>query len=108
MDNPGEREFPDKFFHGFVSHGLHLLVKNIFAATKTKEGGSEVATYPVRYPFEVILHFAEDCKEVVKFFQKHHAIKAKLNQLQQQSNTKTMVSPAHTCWRSLEGFFNPS
>jgi Protein of unknown function (DUF 659) len=83
-----ERYFPSKFVHGFESHGLHLLVKDIFAATKTKKGGSNVATYPVGYPFKDMLHFAENCKEVVKFFQNHHAIKAKLNQLQQQSNTK--------------------
>ena len=99
------RELLSKFFHGCVSHELHLIVKDIYAATKTKKGCSNVATYPVGYPFENMLQFAEDCKEVVKFFHNHHAIKAKLNQLQQQSNIKALVSPALTCWGSLEGCF---
>jgi len=30
---------PTMFFHGCVSHGLHLLVKDIFGATKTKKPG---------------------------------------------------------------------
>jgi hypothetical protein len=77
-----EREFPGKFCHDCLSHGLCLLVKDIFAAAKTKNGGSNAATYPVGYPFEIVLQFAEDCKEVVKFFHSHHDIKAKLNELQ--------------------------
>ncbi|KAH9246865.1 hypothetical protein BASA81_015546 [Batrachochytrium salamandrivorans] len=30
--------FPSCYFQGCCSHGIHLLVKDIFAATKTKEG----------------------------------------------------------------------
>jgi Protein of unknown function (DUF 659) len=100
-----ERDLLSKFFHGCVSHELHLIVKDIYAATKTKKGGSNVAKYPEGYPFEDILQFAEDCKEVLKFFHNHHAIKAKLNHLQQQSNLKALVSPAPTCWGFLEGCF---
>jgi hypothetical protein len=40
-------QFPDKFFQGCTSHTLHLLVKDIFGATKTKKRGESVATCPV-------------------------------------------------------------
>ena len=96
-------EFPGKFFHGCVSHGLHLLVKDILAPTKTKKDGSNEATYPVGYPFEHMLLFVEECQEIVKFFHNHHVVKAKLNHLQQQSNTKVLVSPAPTRWGSIQG-----
>ena len=69
-----ERDFPGKFCHDCVSHGLHLLVKDKFAAAKTKKGGSNTATYPVGYPFEIMLQFAKDCMEVVNFFHNHNDI----------------------------------
>ena len=57
-------------------------MKVLFATTKTKIDGSNVAIYPMGYPFEDMLLFTEYCKEVVKFFHNYHAIKVKLNQLQ--------------------------
>ena len=36
-----------------TSYGLHLLVKDIFAATKTKKSGSLDYTYPNGYPFDL-------------------------------------------------------
>ena len=33
------KKFPTKYFQGCCSHGLHLLVKDIFAASKTKKPG---------------------------------------------------------------------
>ena len=62
-----KEKYPDKFFHGCVSHGLHLLVRDIFSATKAKRG-REVANYPDGYPFENLLEFAISCKENVPFF----------------------------------------
>ena len=32
-----EKKYPTHFFHGCVSHGLHLLVKDIFAAMKDSQ-----------------------------------------------------------------------
>ena len=62
-DNIQER-MPIRFFHGCVSHGLHLIVKDIFAATKRKPpggGAGEPPVYRDGYPFEHLLHFANAC-----------------------------------------------
>jgi hypothetical protein len=63
-----KRNHPSMFFHGCVSHGCQLMVKDIFAATKTKKGGQPEPTYPKGYPFEGMLQLAIDCKDLVKFF----------------------------------------
>jgi len=68
---------PTKSFQGCTSHGLHLLVKNIFAVTKTKKNDAAEATYPDRYPFEELLNFALDCKDIVSFFHNHLLSKQK-------------------------------
>jgi hypothetical protein len=75
-----KERFPSKFFHRCTVHGLHLMVKDIFGATKTKKAGPDffVADYPVGYPFEDLKDFVKDCKDVVKFFQNHHIVKAQL------------------------------
>ena len=58
---------PELFFQGCVAHGLHLLVKDIFAATKARRG-RVVADYPDQYAFEYLLVFTMKCKAIVKFF----------------------------------------
>lgn len=55
-----EKKYPTHFFHGCVSHGLHLLVKDIFAATKKDVQGGGPAEYPTGYPFGDLLQFAID------------------------------------------------
>ena len=47
-----------KFFHGCVSHGLHLAVKDIFAATKKDVQGGGPADNLTGHPFEDLLQFA--------------------------------------------------
>jgi hypothetical protein len=54
-------KFPTCYFQGRCSHGLHLLVKDIFAATKTKKRGKIEETYPNGYPFENMLEFVRGC-----------------------------------------------
>ncbi len=44
--------FSSHYFQGCCSHGLHLFVKDMFAATKTKKAGQVEATYPNQYPFD--------------------------------------------------------
>ena len=81
-----EEKYPSCFFHVCVSHGLHLLVKDIFAAKKTESTCGGPAECPNRYPFEELQQFSIDCKDVVAFFHNHHAPKAKLKRhLMQQS-----------------------
>jgi hypothetical protein len=38
--------FSSRYFQGCCSHGLHLFVKDMFAAMKTKKAGQVEATYP--------------------------------------------------------------
>jgi hypothetical protein len=95
-----QREHPGMFFQGCASHGLHLLVKDIFAATMAKRGRSE-ADYPEGYPFKPLLDFVEECKEVVKFFGQHHTVKAKLNDMQSQLKIRRLALPATTRWGSI-------
>jgi len=96
---------PTMFFHGCVSHGLHLLVKDIFAATKTKKAGHLEPTYPDGYPFEEMLQLAVDCKDLVKFFNNHHAMKAKLKQMQHAEKLTALALPAPTRWGTLQHCF---
>jgi hypothetical protein len=96
--------YPDMFFQGCVAHGLHLLVKNIFAATKTKQG-RKFADYPIGYPFEHLLVFAGNVKDVVKFFYNHHAPKAILKRALTAAKLNSLVQMAPTRWRSIKGMF---
>lgn len=96
---------PTMFFHGCVSHGLHLMVKDIFAATKTKKPGEQTATYPTGYPFEEMLQLALDCKDLVKFFNNHHAMKVKLRLMQQVEKLTALAQPAPTRWGTLQQCF---
>ena len=73
-----EEKYPNGFFHGCVSHGLNLLVKDIFAAKKKQQEGGGPLQYPADYPFEDLMTFTADCKEVVSFFYNHHAPMAQL------------------------------
>jgi hypothetical protein len=56
-------------------------VKDIFAATKTKKGRDLEPTFPDGFPFESLVQFAVDCKDIVKFFHNHRVVKAKLSGL---------------------------
>jgi Protein of unknown function (DUF 659) len=75
-----KEKFLSQFFHGCISHGFHLLVKDIFSAIKTvyPRGSGNPASYPDDYPFEDLLEFVLSCKEVVSFFHNRHVLKAKL------------------------------
>lgn len=91
---------PALYFHGCSSHSLHLMVKDIFAATKAMRG-RPVADYPEGYPFEYLLHFTQDCKDVVSFFSYHAQDKAKLVKLQSEYKKRHLEQPAATRWGSL-------
>ena len=92
---------PTLFFHGCISHGLHLIVKDIFAPTKRKPPGGGESVYPQGYPFEHLLNFSISCKEVVSFFHNHHAMKARLKSALNAAKVKTLEAPAPTRWGSL-------
>jgi hypothetical protein len=89
-------QLPNHFFQGCMSHGLNLLVKDIFAATKTRKPPSNEMQYPDAYPFENLLEFADNCKDVVKFFYNHHLVKASLESMQKSADVNALVRPAVT------------
>jgi hypothetical protein len=96
---------PGKFFAGCVSHGLHLMVKDVFNAAKTKRGGSDETKFPNGYPFAYLLDFANDCKDVVKFFQNHHVPNSELKKALSEKKLRALVLPAATRWGSLLSCF---
>eukprot|EP00474_Spongospora_subterranea_P005887 CRZ06345.1 hypothetical protein [Spongospora subterranea] len=92
-----KEKLPALFFQGCMSHGLHLLVKDIFAAMKTRRQGiCNEATYPPGYPVNICLTLTNDCKDVVKFFHNHHVIKAALTEMQKSAGVISLVRPAST------------
>ena len=96
--------YPSAFFQGCTSHGLHLLVKDIFAATKTRKAGDGGApSYPIDYPFENLLEFIVACKDIVKLFHNNHILKAKLEAEQLAHTLRHLVRPAPTRWGTIKG-----
>jgi hypothetical protein len=93
--------YPSRFFQGCTSHGLHL-VKDIFCATKTKKAGSTEPTYPVDYPFEDMLMFINECKDIVKFFHNHHVAKAQLQEMQKTTGARALVRSCPTRWGTIQ------
>ena len=98
-----KEKHPSKFSQGCVAHGLHLLVKDVFAATKTKPNNRPVADYPEGYPFEPLLIFVADCKKIVKYFHNHHGPKAMLKEAMHAAEVRELVQMAATQWGSLIG-----
>ena len=84
-----------------MSHGLHLFVKDIFAASKATRGSS-VADYPEGYPLEELLLFVGKCKGLVKFFHNHHVSKAQLKSALSAVNQKMLVMMAPPRWGSIK------
>ncbi|MEN9524168.1 MAG: hypothetical protein RL536_237 [Candidatus Parcubacteria bacterium] len=91
-----KQDYPKMFFNGCMSHGLHLLVKDIFAASKVRRAGCLEPGYPVGYPFEYLLQFAIECKDIVKFFHNHHAPRHALTTAQREAKLRALVKPAPT------------
>jgi hypothetical protein len=94
--------FPSCYFQGCCSHGLHLFVKDVFAATKTKKAGQVEATYPDQYLFELMLEFIAYCKDVIKYFHNHHVAKAHLRDLQLSAGARTLVRAILTRWGTIQ------
>jgi hypothetical protein len=55
--------------------------EGIFSTMKAKQGGLG-PSYPPGYPFERLLKFVQDYKDVVSFFSFHHQIKSNLVSIQ--------------------------
>lgn len=60
--------FSSCYFQGCCSHGIHLFVKDIFSATKTKNSGSTKEMNMISYLFGGIIQFILDRKMSSSFF----------------------------------------
>ncbi|KAH6590982.1 hypothetical protein BASA50_008982 [Batrachochytrium salamandrivorans] len=94
--------FPSCYFKGCCSHGIHLLVKDIIAATKTKQAGNTETTYPIDYSFQEMLEFIVDFRDVTKMFHNHRVVKAWLQELKKTTNSRVLVRPAPTRWETIQ------
>jgi hypothetical protein len=94
--------FPSTYFQGCNTHGLHLLVKDVFGATKTRKAGSNTPTFPDGYKFEALQVFVDGCRDVVKFFRNHHAPKAQLQSLQTTTGACALARAGSTRWGSIQ------
>ncbi|KAH6569974.1 hypothetical protein BASA60_007997 [Batrachochytrium salamandrivorans] len=79
-----------------------LLLKDIFAATKTKKASNTEATYPIDYSFQEMLEFIVDCRGVFKMFHNHHVVKAQLQELQRTIKSRVLVRPVPTRWGTIQ------
>ena len=95
-----QNSYQSRFFQGCDAHALHLLVKDIFAATKAKRG-REVADYPENYPFEPLLTFIAQVKKVVSYFHQHHVPKALLSAALKAKNLRMLATAGATRWGSI-------
>jgi hypothetical protein len=96
-----KQRYPGRIFQDCASHGAHLLVKDIFNATKTK-CSREIATYTDDYPFQDLLEFVVDCRELVSFFHNHHAENSRLSQALDKEKLKMLQIPAPTRWERFK------
>lgn len=93
------------FFHGCPPHGLHLFVKDIFSATKTKRGSDfNSLKYPDGYLFNRLLMFTNEVKDILKFFHNHHAPKTQLLAALSVAKLENHFAPAPTCWGHFKVF----
>ncbi len=97
------KKYPLMFFQGCVSHGLHLLVKDIISPSKMVK--KEVLSFPDLYPFENLNILTERASEIVTFLHRHHKTKSLLKELSASQKTKMLVKPAPTRWGSYSKCF---
>ncbi|KAK1931762.1 hypothetical protein P3T76_012694 [Phytophthora citrophthora] len=77
-------ECPQIFFHGCISHVIHLVVKDLVSML----------------PWLKVLK--ENCRKLVRFFKKHQQLWAELRHLQLLEGKNTLVLPADTRWGTIE------
>ncbi|OWY98602.1 Transposase, partial [Phytophthora megakarya] len=82
-----QREHPKIFFHGCVSHTLHLVVKDL------------VHRLPCLKKLE------DDCRKIVHFFMNNWQLWSELKRLQRMEGKNVLVLPADTRWGTIEQCF---
>jgi hypothetical protein len=84
-----EAKFPSMMFYGCISHGLHLLVKSIFAIEKQKR---------IHSCFKSFSDLAENCTEIANTIKKSHNLKAIVEEEQRIRRLPTIKAFCITRW----------
>ncbi|KAG3194285.1 hypothetical protein PC128_g9498 [Phytophthora cactorum] len=82
-----QQKHPTIFFHGCISHALHLTVKDLVQ----------------RLPW--LGKLEENCRKLVRFFKKNQQRWYELKQLQHMEGKLALVLPADTRWGTIERCF---
>lgn len=83
-----------------------MLVKDIFGVRKIRITDNGERQYPIGYPFERLLVFVSQCKEIVHFYTSLHIPKSRLKRAQYDTDKIRLQMPATTRWGSLQGCLN--
>lgn len=95
-------KYPSRFFQSYTTHGLRLLVREIFCAWETMKVGSTEMTYPDDYPFEKMLLLINECQAIVKFFHIYHVAKAQLQEMQNATGAQAPVRLCPMRWGTIQ------
>ncbi|KAG3096742.1 hypothetical protein PI124_g15512 [Phytophthora idaei] len=82
-----QQKHPKIFFHGCISHALHLTVKDLVQ----------------RLPW--LGKLEENCRKLVRFFKKNPQRWYELKRLQHMEGKPALVLPTHTRWGAIERCF---
>lgn len=108
--------FPNRFFHGCASHGLHLFVQDIFSPMRNRtattthpgRGGDDSCgfKYPDGYPFEALAQLAETCRRIVTVFLQDEQLHVELSRLLRETHVPMVHFPSSRHeWRHLKTAF---
>ena len=61
---------------------------------------------PEDFPFQNLIDFTSNCKDVVIFFQNHQVEKSQLETLQEEHKIRHLVAPVDTRWATILGCFS--
>lgn len=91
------KKYPNRFFYGCASHGLHLLVKNIF-----EKPPIELKDV---YPFTSLANLITDVTTICKYFRNHIVEKATLEEFQEALKLQKLKLYGETRWGSILASF---
>jgi hypothetical protein len=78
-----QKVYPEKFFHGCVSHTLHLLTKDIIKS------------------FQWLKDLVDGTRELVVYIKKKPALKHVVSSYQEKNKLKSLVIPGETRWGTI-------
>lgn len=88
------KQFPSRFFHGCVSHLVHLVLQDLFDSERN-EGADDVEAFKLaslgKSPFKSsLVEFATDCRDVISFFAARPLLSVHLETRQRAANAQLL------------------